>query len=184
VWACGAPARWLPRTLAGAVLAAATLAALRIDPAIESLVPFVRRFVVVAGAVAALGIARKGAEVRCRFAVTADALHVEIGSRRPRLVLDDIRRLDWAPPFAGSTNWLPAAVAIDREGRSWRIPALVEDGAGLIEQLLRHAGRNDLDGWADVRRLRERMGRSGLLLRVGYALALAVLLSGLAYYLH
>ena len=124
VYGCGAAARWLPRALAAAVLMTAMFGVFRIDGTGDALLPTVRRLVVVAGALLALGVARKGSEVRCKFGLTREALTVVVGSRHYRLELADVRRLDYAAPFAGSLNWLPAAVLVDKDGRSWRVPKI------------------------------------------------------------
>jgi len=183
-YGCGAAARWLPRTLAAAVLVTAMFGALRIDGSGDSLLPTVRRFVVVAGALLALGVARRGSEVRCRFGLTEHALTVAVGSRRFGLDLADIQRLDYAAPFSGSLNWLPATVLVDKDGRSWRVPALVDRGDELLEEILRRVNRHDLDSWAEVYRIVPRMGRYSFRIRFGYGVAAAIVLVGVGYYLH
>ena len=180
---CGVAARWLPRTIAAAVLATAMLSAFRIDATSQALAPTVQQFVVFAGALVALGVARKGSEVRCVFGLTRDALTVGVGSRNLRLGLAEIQRLDYAAPFAGSTSWLPAAVLVDRDGRVWRVPALIDGGDQLFSELLRRAERHDLDSWADVCHIVPRMGRYRLRIRIGYAVAAAILVVGVGYYL-
>lgn len=184
LYRCGVAARWLPRTLAAAVLATAMLSAFRIDATGEPLLPTVRQVVIFAGALLALGVARKGSEVRCTFGVTSDAVSVAVGSRSLGLGLEEIQRLDYAAPFAGSLNWLPAAVLIDRDGRSWRVPALVDEGDQLFVDLLRRAERHDLDSWAEAYHIVPRMGRYRMRIRMGYAVAAAILLVGIGYYLH
>jgi hypothetical protein len=160
------------------------LGAFRIDGTGDSLLPTVRRFVIVAGALMALGVARKGSEVRCRFGLTEDALTVVVGSRHFRLALADVQRLDYAAPFAGSLSWLPAAVLVDKDGAGWRIPALVSKGDELFAQLLRNAARHDLDSWAEVYRIVPRLGRYSFRIRIGYGVAAAIALVGVGYYLH
>lgn len=184
LYRCGTAARWLPRTLAAAILVTAMLGAFRLDPAGAALLPMVRQFVVFAGALLALGVARKGAEVRIRFGLASNALIVTVGSRNWRLLWPEIQRLDWAAPFAGSLSWLPATVLIDRDGRSWRVPALIDGGDQLLVELLRRAERHDLDSWAEVYHVVPRMARYRLRIRVGYAIALLILVVGVAYYLH
>lgn len=183
-YGCGAAARWLPRTLAAAVLATAMFGALRIDGSGDALIPTVRRLVIVAGALLALGVARKGSEVRCRFGLTDRALTVAVGSRRFDLELAAIQRLDYASPFSGSLNWLPATVLVDKDGRSWRVPALVNEGDELFEDLLRRTDRHDLDSWAEVYRIVPRMARYSFRIRFGYGVAAAIALVGVGYYLH
>jgi hypothetical protein len=144
----------------------------------------VRQFVVIAGAIVGLGVARKGSEVRCRFGLAGQSLVIRVGSRELRLELGQIERLDYDLPFGGSLSWLPATVLVDRGGRSWRIPALVEGGDQLITDLLQRADRHDLYSWADVYHIVARMGRARQWVRAGYAVAAAVLLAGIAYYVH
>jgi hypothetical protein len=183
-YGCGAAARWLPRTLAAAVLVTAMFGVLRIDGSGDSLLPTVRRLVVVAGALLALGVARRGSEVRCKFGLTEHALTVAVGSRRFGLDLADIQRLDYAAPFSGSLNWLPATVLVDKDGRSWRVPALVDRGDELLEEILRRVNRHDLDSWAEVYRIVPRMGRYSFRIRFGYGVAAVIVLVGVGHYLH
>ena len=184
VYRCGPAARWLPRALAASVLAGAMLAGSRIDPSVAPLVPFVRQFVILAGAVLAVMIVRKGGEVRFSFGLTRDALIVAAGKRTARLELSRVKRVDYEAPMGGSMNWVPATVLIDDEGRGWRVPSLVERGDRLIVDLLGRAARNDLDAWADAHHVVPRMGRYSLRVRAGYALVAIVLVASLAYYLH
>jgi hypothetical protein len=184
LYGCGVSARWLPRAVAAAVLVTAMLAAFRIGGAGGPLLTMVQRSVVVAGAFLGLGVLRKGSEVRCRFGLTRDALTVVVGSRHYRLELADIQRLDYAAPFAGTLSWLPAAVLVDKNGRNWRVPAVVDGGDELLAELLRSVDRHDLDSWAEVYRIVPRMGRYALRIRVGYGVAAAIVLVGLGYYLH
>lgn len=184
IYRCGPGARWLPRAAAASVLAAAMLAGFRIDPSVAPLVPFVRQFVILAGAGLAVMIVRKGGEVHFSFGLTRDALVVAARGRSARLELSRVERLDYDPPLGGSMNWIPAAVLVDEDGRGWRVPALVEQGDRLIVDLLERAGRNGLDAWAEAHHVVPRMGRYRLRRRVGYAVAGLVLASGVAYYLH
>ena len=50
--------------------------------------------------------------------------------------------------------------------------------------LLRAADRHDLDSWAEVYRIVPRMGRHALRTRLGYGVAVAIVVVGLGYYLH
>ncbi len=181
---CGAAARWLPRALAAAVLTAVTLGALRIDPSADALLPFVRQFIMLAGAALAVAIVRMGGEVRYTFALTRDAVIVALGASSVRIELAQLSRLDYAAPLAGSLHWLPATLVIDGGGRSWRVPALLTDGDRLITELLRRAQRNDLDTWAEAYRIVPRMARFGLRVRLGYAVVLITLVTGVVYHLH
>jgi len=184
LYGCGPAARWLPRAMAAAVLATSMLSAFRIDATSQAMAPTVRNVVVFAGALLALGVVRKGSEVRHVFGLTGDALTVVVGSRSLRLGLAEIQRLDYAAPFAGSTSWLPASVILDRDGRAWRVPALIDGGDRLFVELLRRAARHDLDSWADEYHIVPRMGRYRWRIRMGYAVTAAILVVGLGYYLH
>jgi len=183
IYRCSGAARWLPRGLAAAVLVAAMLGAFRIETSADPLLPHVRRFVVLVGAVLAVGIVRKGREVRCTFGLTRDAIVIAAGSRSIRLELEEIQRLDWAGPFGGSLNWMPAALLIDNDGRSWRVPALVERGDELFTELLGRAARHDLEAWADAYHIVARMARYPFRVRVGYVVVAATLVAGVVYYI-
>jgi hypothetical protein len=175
---CGVAARWLPRALGGAVLAASTLVSLEVDSTIVRLLPHVRSLMVITGALLAWVIVRRGEEVRLVFGLARDALWIGGEPDGVRLQFRDIRRLDWAPPFSGSLAWIPAAVVVDRNGKPWRVPALVDEGDAMVRELLARAGRHDLDTWAEVYRVPARMGRYRARVRTGYAIALAVVLAG------
>jgi len=170
-YAAGAAARWLPRAVAGALLAATMAGGLRIDPASSALAPWIRAFVVLVGALAALAVVRRGSEVRARFAVDADGLVVRVGRHERRLPWRSMTRLEWLPPFAGARTWLPAFAVVDDAGRAWRVPAVVEDGDRLVDELVRRSGRNDLAAWAESQALRDRMARARSRVVIGYAVA-------------
>ena len=100
---CAAAARWLPRALAGSVLAAAMFASFRIDPRVNTLGwgP-VRTFVVLAGGVVALLILRKAAEVRTVVEVDEVALSFRHGSREATLPLRDLESVEYETLFSAS----------------------------------------------------------------------------------
>ncbi len=180
---CGLAARWLPRILGGAVLAAATLAALRLDlQGDHPLLFHVRNFTALVGGLLALFIVRKGAEVRRVIEVDDDGLSFTYRSRTSVLRFEEITRLGYAGPFADGRNWLPAMLLHDRDRRSWRVPALVGEGERLLAIFLKNAGRSDLESWAEALALARRMASSGRRTAIGYTLAAAVLLAGLLYY--
>jgi hypothetical protein len=182
---CGLAARWLPRALGGAVLAAATLAALRLGlQGDHPLLIYVRNFSALVGALLALWIVRKGAEVRRAIEVGDDGLSFVYRSRRAVLRFEEIVRLGYAAPFAHERNWLPAMLVHDRNRQSWRVPAVVRDGDRLMALFLETTGRSDLETWANTLALSRRMAASGRRVAIGYALAAAVLLAGLLYYYH
>jgi hypothetical protein len=166
-----------------AVLVATTLGAFRVEPRANALLPYVQRFVVLAGALLAFSVVRRGAEVRRAFGLVGDTLLVSVGRHTSRLRLDDIERLDYSAPFAGTTSWMAATVLSDRDGRSWRIPTLVEDGDLLVRELIQRSGRNDLESWAEAYRVVSRMGRTARHIRLGYAVVVGLLVASVVYYL-
>lgn len=181
---CPAAARWLPRVLAGAVLAAAMIASFRIDPRANAMGwgP-VRTFVVIGGAVAALLVLRKGAEVRTRVRLDEEGLTLLHGSRTAYLPFRELDSVEYSAPFSASRHWLPAAVLVDRWGKGWRLCALLDGGERLIDRLVAVTGRSDLESWVEVLSLRRRMGRAGKLCAVGYLAAAAIVAAALVFYL-
>ena len=182
---CGAAARWLPRALAGSLLAAALVATNRVDP--ESVVSGSRGFrtaVIVLAAILAVWILRQGSEVRLRIEVDDRDLVFESGARQCTLHLVDVEALRYDAPFGVSRSWLPATVLIDRGGREWRLPALLEAGDRLVDEILQRSRKQELEAWAQALRIRSRMSRGGSRVRLGYATAAAILGAGLLYYLH
>ena len=185
VYRCGAAARWLPRVLAGSLLAAALVATKRVDP--ELVISGSRGFraaaVMLAG-ILAVWIVRRGGEVRLRIAVDDTDLVFESGAERSTLHLVDVEALRYDAPFGVSRSWLPATVLIDRGGREWRLPALLDAGDRLVEEILERSGKQNLEAWAQALRIQSRMSRGGSRVRLGYAAAAAILGAGLLYYLH
>jgi len=185
VYTCGRAAHWLPRTLAGALLLAGLLAAARVDP--EAAVSGSRRFralVVLAGAVLALWVVRKGGEVRQGVVSGDDALEVRYGARSRRLAYADVDAIRWDGPFGAGRSWLPAAVLVDREGREWRLCSLLQRGERLLGEIVERSRRPALATWAAEYRVGRRLARTGLRLIAGYAGSALVLTIALAYYLH
>jgi hypothetical protein len=182
---CATAARWLPRALAGSVLAATVLAAFRFDPyEVLSVTRFLRAGLSLLGAILALWVVKKGAEVRTVFVLAGEEMVVRHGSRSYGLRLEEIERLDFEPPFAVTRTWLPALIVHDRFGQPWRVSALIENGSRFVEDLLRRVGRSDLETWAATLHLESKMARAGLRVAVGYATAAIILAAGIAYYLH
>ncbi len=182
---CGAAARWLPRALAGSLLAAALIATKRVDP--ELVISGSRGFrtaVIVLAAILAVWILRQGSEVRLRIEVDGRDLVFESGAQRFTLHLGDVEALRYDAPFGISRSWLPATVLIDRSGREWRLPGLLDAGDRLVEEILRRSGNQNLEAWAQAMRIRNRMSRGGRRVRLGYATAAAILGAGWLYYLH
>lgn len=181
---CSAAARWLPRLLAGAILAAGTLVALRIDP--HSTVSGSRVFrtlLVVTAAVAALWVVRRGAELRVAVAVAPEGLLFGAGSRELRLRFEEIAAMRYEPAFGASRSWLPAAVLVDRDGRSWRLSGLLAHGERLTAEILSASGRQDLASWVEAHRIDRRMAGAARRTGVGYFAALAILGSATLFYL-
>jgi hypothetical protein len=165
------------------VLVAAMLGSFRIGPAGEPLLVAVQRFVVLAGALVALLVVRRGAELRRTYEVTRDGLVVSHGRRRESLRFEEIDRLDYAAPFAGTPNWLPATLLLDRQGTVWRLSALTTRADEMIAELLARAGRSDLESWAEACRIAPRMARWRLRVWLGHAIAGTILAVAAGYYL-
>lgn len=183
VYRCGAAARWLPRCLAAAILGGALLASYRFGPkTVQAGWTYAGPLVVIAGAAAGLWILRKGAELRIGLVLSEEGLEFVDGGRRTLLRWQEIDSLSYAPPFSSGRYWLPATVVGDRDGRAWRISALMSEGGSLIGQLLRRAGRSDLEAWADALQLERRMTRPGLSIVGGYTTAFVVLATAMWFY--
>jgi len=182
---CSFAARWLPRALAGSLLAAATLAAFRMDPhGVLFRSTYLRNGMALAGGLLALWIIRKGAEVRSIVSVGDAGLVISHGSRSHTIPFDRMSRLGYAAPFAATRNWLPAMLLWDENRVCWRILSLLRDGERLLTLMLEKAGREDLAAWAETLRLQRRMEASGRRIAVGYIISAAILAAGLVYYFH
>ena len=182
---CSAAARWLPRALAGSLLAAATLAAFRMDPhGVLFSSTYLRNGVALTGGLLALWIVRKGAEVRSVVSIGDEGMVISHGSRSHTIPFNRMSRLGYAAPFAATRNWLPAMLLWDEERTCWRILSLLRDGERLLALLLERAGREDLAAWAETLRLQRRMAASGRRVAVGYIISAAILAAGLVYYFH
>jgi hypothetical protein len=179
---CPLPALWLPRLLAAVVLVAALLASYRIGTGLSVSGFPARHVVVLLGAAIALWIVRQAGELRTEVRLTVDALVFARGARESRLRLEEIQSLSYDPPFAVQGLWLPAAALIDRDGRRWRLSAMLAGGDRLIGQLLRRTGRHDLEVWAETHHLRRRMGRTVLRQAAGYLVVSVVLAAALVFY--
>lgn len=177
----GVAARWLPRILAAAILAAAMLAGLRLEE--RGYGRALRTSVVLVGALTALLVVRRAGDVRVVFELGPQSLSLVRGAHRATLDLDRIERLRYDAPFVASRHWVPAAVIVDRDGRDWRLPATLEGGDRLVRDLVGRIDRDDLRAWGDALGLERRMGRTRRVLIVGYGLAALVLLAALVFYL-
>ena len=177
----GVAARWLPRILAAAILAAAMLAGLRLEE--RGYGRALRTSVVLVGALTALLVVRRAGDVRVVFELGPQSLSLVRGAHRATLDLDRIERLRFDAPFVTSRHWVPAAVLVDRDGRDWRLPATLEGGDRLVRDLVGRIDRDDLRAWGDALGHERRMGRTRRVLIVGYGLAALVLLAALVFYL-
>jgi hypothetical protein len=181
-YACGTAARWLPRVVAGSLLTAGLLAVGRLgmQPGVPGARTF-RMLLVMATALAALWIVRKGGEVRIRVHVAAAQIRFELGRRGASLSFEDIEGVRYEAPFGPSRFWLPATVLVGRDGRGWRLSALLDSGGRLVDEIVERSGREDIAAWVDALGIRERMGRARQRVRVGYAIAAGIVLVAALY---
>lgn len=174
---CSAAARWLPRVLAGAVLAAAMIASWPRPDAVPPPPRLLQPLVVVLGAAFALWVVRKGSVLRREIDLGVDGLTFRIGRHERVLDYVDVRRIDGRGPFEGVLHWVPAVVLIDVFEKAWDVPVALEDGPAFLDDLLDAAGDDELQAWAEARGLRGRMERAGWFVPSGYVAA-AVLVAG------
>ncbi len=178
---CNLAARWLPRVLAAAILIGALVAGYRLaDTAMGARFRFV---LVGSAALIALFVVRAGAEVRLAIRPQAEGLAFRLGRARSLLRYDRIDSLRFEGPFASGLRWIPTVVLISNRGDSWRIPALIADGEGLIDDLIRLSGREDLASWVDALGLKQRFRRVRSTLLAGYGAAAAIAAAGIVFYL-
>jgi len=171
--------------LGAAVLIAAMLVALRLEtPARVPTAEMFRRGLVMAAALVALWIVRRGGEMRRTVEVGERGLSFAGGAQPVELRYDEIETLRYVAPFGASRDWLPALALHDRAGRVFRVPAFVERGERLVERILECADRDDLRAWADAQKLGPRMGATRRRLVAGYALCGSVVVAAAVYYLY
>jgi hypothetical protein len=72
----------------------------------------------------------------------------------------------------------------DRFGQPWRISAFISRGERLLEEILRRIDRSDLQTWSETLQLPKLLSRSRHRVLIGYIAAAAILIVGVAYYLH
>ena len=174
---CPGSARWLPRTLAAAALVGGMLLSTRIYVGVAgSGWSHSRTLVMFVGAVLALLIVRSGASVRREFDVLPEALAIRAGRQRRELPYAQIVSLGYETPFVTRLEWLPALILVDRFGKRWRVPALIEDGVAFIDELIRVSGRDDLETQAEAYGLRKRMKRSHRRIVWGYGISAGIVL--------
>jgi len=179
----GHAARWLPRVLAAAVLTASMVLAMRYESAVSlDFVRLLRAVVVTMGGLVALWIIRSGGEVR--LVIELGPRHLRYGSQddSPILSYAAIERLTFQTPFAGIWRWLPAVSVLDDQQRTWRLPATLQNGAALIDQLVQLSGRSDLKSWAASLNLARRMNRSGITVAAGYLLSASIFTLSIFHY--
>ena len=177
-FACDALARGAPLAIAVSMVAAALVAALRVDPG--GLLPHVgvvRGLLVAVGAIAGLRVVLSSNEVRIRAKLQDRSLRLELSSRSLTLDYDAIRSLDWDHAFRYYSRWIPALVVVDARGERHRVPAVLRGGDRFVASLAARSGRRDLRGLAAALGLAERMRRARRLLPVAYAAAALLLLA-------
>lgn len=178
-----AAARWLPRTLGGAVLAASLIAARGIDPA--GATPgggTVRLLVILFGAALSLWVVRSGAVLYREVEVRDDALWVGIGERGRELEYRDVVTLDYHGPFGSGRRWAPVMAIRDRLEHEWLVPGTLEGGPEFVAEFLRACDRSDLDAWADARRVASRFARADRWVVAGYVLAAAAVIAAVVFH--
>jgi hypothetical protein len=170
----------MPRVLGGAVLAAAAIVHLSLEPhAVFS--GTVKGVLVVAAAAGALWLVRAGSEARMEVAVEADRIKLGGRGRYVELAIREIEALDYDPPFSSTRRWLPALVLIDRRDRRWRIPASIEGGEAMVGEIVERSGQDRLRAWADARRIVPRMAASRWFTAAGYAAAVGLVVAAAVF---
>jgi len=135
------------------------------------------RILIMAGALVSWWLLRRGNEVRVRWTLTDRALHWSLGRTRTQLAFDDIASLDYDAPFATRGYWLPAWTLHDRQGRVWRVSALIGRAPELLAALLQRSGRSDLAAWAESRSVASRLRRARVLIGWAYGLSLGLVVA-------
>ncbi len=179
---CSRGGIWLPRVLAGAVLVAAIIASRTMDPdQLFASSRIYRSLVIILGGIIALWILKDGGIVRWSVRAGETGLLFRSGRKENLLEYRDIVHIDYHLPFSDGRHWLTALVLTDRLNGHWRIPSFIEDGKGLLSELLRQADRNELNAWSDARRIPGRIGRGAGSLGLWYGLSGMVLVFGLLF---
>lgn len=182
VFRCTAAARWLPRTLAAAVLVGSMILSMRIYAGVAGTGwSHARTLVVLVGAACALVIVRSGGMVRAEFSFGAEALRLRIGRHRQELPYELIVSMVYETPFVKAWEWLPALVLIDRFGKRWRVPSFLSEGERFVSELTAAAARDDLRSFASAHDLPAKMAATRGRLTWGYSLALALIVAALLF---
>lgn len=172
----------MPRTLAASALVSSMILSARIYGGVAgSGWSHSRTLVILAGAACALVIVRAGGLVRAEFCLGKEALRVRVGKHQSELSYELVVSLIYETPFVRRSEWLPALVLIDRFGKRWRVPALLDDGERFVSDLTAAAGRDDLRSFASAHSLPARMAATRARLVWGYAIAAALIAASLLF---
>jgi hypothetical protein len=179
---CSAGGVWVPRLLAGSVLVTAVIASRTMDPdQLFSSSRVYRGLVIVLGGIIALWVLKDGGIVRRSVQACKQGLVFRSGRKEDVLEYRDIVHIDYHLPFSSGRHWVPALVLEDRLGTAWRIPSFIEDGAGLVAELLERSDRSELDAWSDARNIPRRMGTGVGSPKFWYAVSGLILVYGLIF---
>ncbi|GEM_PF-3486333 len=178
-WRCSPAGIWLPRVLAGAVLAASLFASRALDPGdLYRGSGLYRGLVVTLGALLSLWVLKDGAVVKWSVQVRPKGIAFSTGRKSNLLEYRDIVTIDYHPPFSAGKQWVPAVILEDRLGGRWRIPTFIPGGAEWLSAFLEASGKEELAAWADAREISRKMGRGIGSLRTWYVLACLILIWG------
>jgi len=175
VFRCPAAARWLPRVLSGTLLAAAAWVLLSM-PHEAAFAGLVKAMLIGTAGAGALWILRGGRDLEVTVGVIEDRLQFSRGRHRIETTLGELESVDYAGAFSNLSHWPPALLLVDRHGRGWRVPAMIDEAAELVE-IVTGGDRSELRSWASARRVVTRMARSRYLIVAGY-LGAALILFG------
>lgn len=179
---CASGGIWVPRLLAGAVLVTAVIASRTMDPdQMFSSSQIYRGLVIVLGGIIALWILKDGGIVRRSVQACDQGLVFRSGRKEDVLEYRDIVHIDYHLPFSAGRHWVPALVLEDRLGTAWRIPSFIEDGGGLVNELLERSDRSELNAWSDARRIHQRMGTGAGSPKFWYVVSGLILAFGLIF---
>jgi hypothetical protein len=154
------------------VLVSAYIASTGVDPA--GVVPGSRTvslLVIVFGAGLSLWIVRGGAEVHFTYAPEPERLVVRSGRHEREVAFMDVTAVRFDAPLQTFRRWIPTVVLLDRFEIAWRIPAFIDDGEELLEEVLRRVDRDEVRMWVEARGVGRSMRRAGWMVPVGYVVA-------------
>lgn len=180
---CPAVCRWLPRILGASVLAAGYISSRALDPEGVLFGSYaIRVGIILAGAALGLWLVRAGSEVHLSVALEEEGILFRARGAGRTLEYGQIRALNFQAPMAMGRRWIPAVVLEDRNGISWRIPALLDDCGRLLDAVIERSGESGLRSWAEARGLFPRIARARRLVPAGYLLAAVALGASLWFY--